>query len=134
VRRAIDELGDDLWDEHDGVVQPSIRVVRDGHLVRVDLTPATLDGQLVLDGIDLLVPGGGAIDLRRPRPRLRIHPGRVSGEPHLVHSRLTTRAVAGLARRGLSLDRIAELYPDDDPHGLVEAIDFEAQLESAAAA
>jgi uncharacterized protein (DUF433 family) len=88
----------------------------------------------VLDGIDLLVPGGDAIDLRRPRPRLRIHPGRVSGEPHLVHSRLTTQAVAGLARRGLPLDRIAELYPDEDAQGLAETIDFEAQLERAAAA
>lgn len=64
-----------------------------------------------MDSVDLFAPGDGLIDLRRPRPKLRIHPGRISGEPHLKGSRLTTRAIAGLLDRSLPQDMVAELYP-----------------------
>jgi len=68
------------------------------------------------------------VDLRVPRPRLRIVPGKVAGEPHLVGSRLTTRTVAGLAVRGLSVAQIAVLYPHEEPEALAEAVELERSL------
>src|SRR5680860_533635 len=81
VRAALEQLGDELWEQAlDGRDVPTIRVNVDGRIIRLDGPPRTMDGQQVLPSIDLLAPGH-AIDLRRPRPHLRIVPGRVSGEP-----------------------------------------------------
>jgi uncharacterized protein (DUF433 family) len=68
------------------------------------------------------------VDLRAPRPRLRIVPGKVAGEPHLVGSRLTTRTVAALAARGFSAEQIAALYMHEDPAALAEAVELERSL------
>ena len=85
------------------------------------------------DVLDVLGPfdiekGTWGPDLRQPMPHLRIVPGKVSGEPHLAHSRLTTQSVATLADRGFSLDDIKRLYPDESPDGLSEAIELERRL------
>ena len=132
VRAAIDQLGEDLWDRTGVVPTPTVRVDPVGRIVTT--AGSHLDGQLLAETVDLFAPGESGPDLRRPRPRLRIHPGRVSGEPHLVDSRLTTRAVAGLAGRGLSAETIAELYPDEDPVALAEALDLERTLHTEAVA
>ena len=59
-----------------------------------------------VDGLELLAPYIGAgqrgPDLLRPRPHLRIVPSKVSGEPHIAGSRLTTPTIAALGERGLS--------------------------------
>lgn len=49
---------------------------------------STLDGQYVLDHdqLDLFAPFERGVDLRAPRPRLWIAPGKVAGEPHLAIS------------------------------------------------
>jgi uncharacterized protein (DUF433 family)/DNA-binding transcriptional MerR regulator len=133
VREALDQLGDRLWDDHGDAPRPTVMVTRQGRIVLTDELPRTVSGQLLIHTFDLFAPEG-MVDLRQPRRLLRIHPGRVSGEPHLVHSRLTTRAVAGLVRRGLSLELIAQLYPRDDPEGIAEAIDLEVGLGMLAAA
>ena len=70
-------------------------------------------------------------DLLRPRPLLRIVPAKVSGEPHVVNSRLTTLTIAALAARGFSARRIAGLY-DEPVEAIEEAIDLERQLASTA--
>lgn len=133
VRRILDELGDDLWmiDQRDRV--PTIKVTRSGEAVKEAGPTEVLAGQRVLDGdaFDLFAPFGTAPDLRVARARLRIVPGKVAGEPHLVRSRLTTRDVAGLARRGLTLEEIRKLYPGENPDALREAIDLEASLSVA---
>lgn len=67
-------------------------------------------------------------DLVSPRPHLRIVPGKVAGEPHLAGSRLTTLSVAALARRGLSLEEIAALFPDQQRAALGEAVELEDEL------
>ncbi|MGI9018790.1 MAG: DUF433 domain-containing protein [Euzebya sp.] len=92
----------------------SILVTRSGQIVIMHDPPAMVDGQLLID----------SVDLRRPRPKLRIHPGRISGEPHLKGSRLTTRAIAGLLDRGLPQDMVEELYPMDDPEGIAQTVDL----------
>ncbi len=55
---------------------------------------------------------GHGPDLIRPRPHLRILPGKVSGEPHLHHSRTTTLTVMSLVDRCGDVDKVAALYPE----------------------
>ena len=105
-----------------------------GAIVIVD-SDAThdLSGQGVLaEWLDLLGPfagtDGSGPDLRRPRERLRIVPGKCAGEPHLEGSRLTTVTIAALAGRGYTLDDVARLYPDEARASLAEAIDLESSL------
>ncbi len=138
VRRALEQLaslGLDLWrGDRDDDASPLI-VTRDGKLhVRAATYTMTSFGQGLLDGdqLDVLGPfdteSRQGPDLRRPRPHLRIIPGKLSGEPHLVSSRLTTQAVASLASRGFTVADISRLYPDESPEGLAEAVDLELQL------
>ena len=68
-------------------------------------------------------------DLVRPRPTLRIVPGKLSGEPHVEATRIPTRRLATLARRGFAEERILEMYSVLDPTNVAEAIDLEGQLE-----
>lgn len=71
--------------------------------------------------------GAHGPDLKRPRPHLRIVPAKVSGEPHIEHSRLTSQTVAALANRGYTADQIAAMY-DEPVQSIREAIDLERQL------
>lgn len=131
VRRLMDTVGERLWSiDASGREVPTILVGRDGTVFLAERPLSTLDGQHVLehDQLDLLAPFEGGADLRAPRRRLRIVPGKVAGEPHLVGSRLTTRTVAALVARGFSVERIAALYPHEDPEALAEAIELEHSL------
>lgn len=130
IRRAIDKLGDDPWVEDDaGHSRPTVFVSAEGEILLDRDPPEALGGQLLLDTVvDLFAPFDEGPDLRQPRPRLRIVPGKVAGEPHLVHSRLTTRTVGALADRGFTLKQIAALYPSEDPVALGEAVELERQL------
>ena len=82
--------------------------------------------------LDLLGPfecdGQQGPDLLRPRPNLRIIPARVSGDPHLAGSRITTQVAAALHRNMADLDKIAALYPGFDARIFEEAIEFEYSL------
>lgn len=99
VRAALREAADQLWVVDDsGRERPTIQVTEAGEIV----FPGgyRVDGQAMLPVLDLFAPFEKGPDLRVPHPHLRIVPGRVAGEPHLAHSRLTTRVVAALADRG----------------------------------
>jgi uncharacterized protein (DUF433 family) len=93
----------------------------------------TLD--LEADYLDLLKPYGVAgllgPDLLRPRSHLRIVPLKVAGEPHVEHSRITTRTLAALQDRGFNTARIAAMY-EIDRTAVEQAIDLEAQLAGTA--
>jgi uncharacterized protein (DUF433 family) len=133
IRRALTALGDELWHVDAGVERPRIYVTRDGKIVVDRDTPRTLGGQgIVADLLDLFGPFDRGPDLRTPRPKLRIVPGKVAGEPHLQGSRLTTPTIAALDRRGYELDDIAALYPREDVEAIVEALDLERELAQAA--
>lgn len=69
-------------------------------------------------------------DLRRPRPHLRIVPERVSGEPHVEHTRLTTPTLAGLVAREFSAEKVALMY-DVTVDAVREAVDLETALSAA---
>ena len=136
VRQALhrlDESGLDLWD---GSTSASpLYVDRAGQILIVTAESAHEPGgqERIAECLDLLAPfesadGGVGPDLRRPRERLRIVPGKVAGEPHIDGSRLTTLAVAALAGRGYEIADLLRLYPDESAESLAQAVDLEASL------
>jgi uncharacterized protein (DUF433 family) len=141
VRRALaelDDLGLDIWSSSYEGPRTPLRVDRSGK-VYVDTGPMveTTHREGVLEEtLDLLGPfeidGGRGPDLVQPRPHLRIVPGKVSGEPHLDHSRITTQAVSALYDRFGDMHRVISFYPDVAPEAITEAIDLERQLQPAA--
>lgn len=75
------------------------------------------------------VAGMRGPDLVRPRPTLRIVPGKLSGEPHVEATRIPTQMLAALERRGFEPPAIVEMYPALNVTNVAEAIDLEVQLE-----
>ena len=137
VRRALLELDErdlDIWSS-DYVGPPSaLRVDRSGqiYITAQRRVETTFREGVFEESLDLLAPferaDGHGPDLIRPRPHLRIIPGKVSGEPHLVRSRITTQTVAALHERLRSVERIAALYPEVEGKAIAEAIELERQL------
>jgi uncharacterized protein (DUF433 family) len=136
VRRALERLdlaGLDLWDPMSETGSPLL-VDRTGriYIATVDALIDAAGASLLDVGLDLLGPfvGGQAHgpDLRRPRPSLRIVPGKCAGEPHLEGSRVTTVSIKALFDRGFDDDAIARLYPDLDRRGLSDAVELEHDL------
>jgi len=135
VRRALAALANldvELWSEEGG---PSVRVDLNGEIfILTDWGAERPDGARPLDEdmLNLIEPfqlrAARGPDLQRPRPNLRIVPGKLSGSPHIAHSRIETLAVAALADRGFDSEKISRLYPQVMPIALVEAVDLERQL------
>lgn len=71
-------------------------------------------------------------DLLEPRPLLRILPGKLHGEPHVVHTRISTAVLYELHREGYSDEQICRMYPDISTDALLQAIDLEQSLVTAA--
>lgn len=136
VRRALKALRQDLdlelWTEERG---PSVAVDRAGKVFFTADGISNVEGQRVLDGdmLDLIAPfeteQGRAPDLYAPRPSLRIIPGKLSGSPHIVKTRIETIALAALRQRGLSEAKIAALYPIAPRNAIAEALDLEHELQ-----
>ena len=137
VRRALRVLAEldlSVWDTASAVspfaVDASGEVfVRDGDRVFDSAGHPTL---LPEESLDLTAPFSTAgllgPDLIAPRAHLRIVPAKVSGEPHLEGSRITTVTLAALADRGFGVKQIANLYEVPELQ-VGEAIELEAQLE-----
>jgi uncharacterized protein (DUF433 family) len=66
-------------------------------------------------------------DLIAPRRHLRIVPAKVSGEPHIENSRITTLTLAALAARRYGIGQIAQMYEVSEA-AVAEALDLEHQL------
>jgi uncharacterized protein (DUF433 family)/DNA-binding transcriptional MerR regulator len=73
-------------------------------------------------------PGHIGPDLVKPRPNLRIIPGKLAGEPHVRWTRIPTQIVAALSKDGFATAEIIRLYPDLTPEVVAECIDLEEQL------
>ncbi len=140
VRRVLsllDKLGLDLWRPNGNRADRSPLLVDRAGYVFVWAGDDLLDSNgrptlnYPVDGLELLAPYIGAgqrgPDLLRPRPHLRIVPSKVTGEPHIAGSRLTTPTIAALGERGLSPSEIAEMYEVDDT-AVAEALDLERDL------
>jgi uncharacterized protein (DUF433 family) len=116
---------------------PVVAVDRAGGII-FDPTgePIDLVGQAMFgdhESLNLVLPfqtaeGTKGPDLICPRPSLRIIPGKLGGEPHIARSRVETRALAALARRGMGSSNIIQLYPNVPEVAVREAIDLEKQL------
>ncbi len=136
VRKALAELerrGLDIWDDSASYPDSPLRVDSSAKIYVVDDDVFGVDGQQPIAGmLDLLGPFDGdgrrGPDLVRPRPHLRIIPGRVSGEPHLAGSRITTQVAAALHRNIADTEKIAALYPGFDASIFQEAIKLEFSL------
>ena len=135
VREALEELERrdlDIWAENTRQQGSPLRVDPTGRVHLTDGWTAGMGGQMSLPGLDLLGPfkvgNGNGPDLVRPRPRLRIVPGKVSGEPHLQSSRITTQALAALSARMGNIQAVSALFPHVDAGAIEEAIDLEASL------
>jgi DNA-binding transcriptional MerR regulator len=142
VRRALRDLRDldlSLWRE-DGT---STVLVDRGGSIHFDygetlVTPVGAASQQVVAGelLDLAAPfsdqGRQGPDLRRPRPQLRIVPGKLAGAPHVAETRLETEALFALAQRGVAAEQIARLYPFAAPQAIAQALELEAELHKAA--
>lgn len=137
VRRALAalrELDLEVWTEEHG---PSVAVSRSGEVFfDVPGYVGNVVGQRALDAdlLDLIAPfpteQGAAPDLYAPRPSLRIIPGKLSGSPHIVKTRIETIALAALEDRGLPESKIAALYPLAPRAAITEALDLEHQLRA----
>lgn len=79
-------------------------------------------------------PGRTGPDLQRPRPHLRIIPGKLGGEPHVEATRISTRTVAALIRDGLDDRQVLRLYGDLTAESVAECWDLEKQLQANLAA
>ena len=136
VREALAELerrGLDIWDDCGERPGSPLRVDSSATIFVLDDDVSRVDGQRPLAGmLDLLGPfecaGQRGPDLVRPRPNLRIIPGRVSIEPHLAGSRITTQVAAALHRNIADVEKIAALYPGFGARVFEEAIEFEHSL------
>ena len=136
VKETLEELefrGLDIWAEEPHESGTPLLVNIDGRVHLSDGWAAGTHGQMSLvPMLDLLGPFGtgnrNGPDLIRPRPGIRIVPGKVSGEPHLVGSRITTKSVAALYRRFGDLTPVAALYPEASPETIAQAIDLENTL------
>jgi uncharacterized protein (DUF433 family)/DNA-binding transcriptional MerR regulator len=82
--------------------------------------------------LHLVGPYRDGPDLLEPRPLLRIIPGKLHGEPHIVNTRIPSALVFNLAQEGYSLHAIREMYPEADHGALDQAIEFERSLRPAA--
>ena len=133
VLAELDERGLGIWDDSSGDLSSPLRVDVSGKIwLHVDGVPYH-EGQGALPGsLDLLGPFDLADrrgpDLIRPRPNLRIVPGRVSGEPHLARSRITTLSAAALYQNLGDLAAVAELYPGFGVEAFRDAVEFERSL------
>jgi uncharacterized protein (DUF433 family)/DNA-binding transcriptional MerR regulator len=74
-------------------------------------------------------PYHGAPDLLEPRPLLRILPGKLHGEPHLLGTRITSVTVYALHAAGYTRAQIRTMYPEAQPEGLDQAVELEESLQ-----
>lgn len=78
--------------------------------------------------LDLVAPYKNGPDLLHPRPLLRIVPGKLHGEPHIVDTRIPSLTIGTLGKAGYTIEQIGLMYPDASVAALQEAIDFERSL------
>lgn len=138
VRRALDalrDLGAPIWKAGN---DPVLFVDGAGNIyLKRPEGVQTLNGQLQLGDeslLDLVVPfatreGTRGPDLVRPRPELRILPGKLGGSPHVVGTRNETCAIAALDKDDFSTDGILSLYPYLTRAQIEQAVDLERQLD-----
>jgi DNA-binding transcriptional MerR regulator/uncharacterized protein (DUF433 family) len=132
IRQALDELG--LRGKPAERLHEVIVVSQGGHLF-LDFpdegTVRAVRGQqgAFRDMLRLVRPYRRGPDLLTPRPLLRIIPGKLHGEPHLLSTRIPAAAVYSLLQSGYTLEQIRSFYSEASPEAVAEAIDLDQSLE-----
>jgi len=130
IRQATSELSE-LGLQHE-VFAEMVRVSATGDLyfpvdeTDMQATPAQQGAWAEL--LQFVRPYHAAPDLLQPRPLLRIIPGKLHGEPHLLDTRIPSAAIYTLHERGYTLQDLVAMYPEASEPGLRSAIDFEHSL------
>lgn len=70
--------------------------------------------------------------LLTPRPLLRIMPGKMHGEPHIINTRIPSAAISEMHDLGYTGGQIREMYPEASAAAIKQAIEFERSLVRAA--
>ena len=86
------------------------------------------------DLLDFVSPYAGAPDLLQPRPLLRIIPGKLHGEPHVLDTRISSATLYALEEAGYTAEQVGQMYPDVSPEALAQALDLERSLQAPRAA
>jgi uncharacterized protein (DUF433 family)/DNA-binding transcriptional MerR regulator len=80
------------------------------------------------DFLELVQPYNSAPHLLEPRPLVRIRPGKLHGEPHVLRTRVPTATIFQLRQMGYELVELGAMYPMATPEALAQAIEFEQSL------
>jgi uncharacterized protein (DUF433 family)/DNA-binding transcriptional MerR regulator len=80
------------------------------------------------DTLEVVQPYNNAPHLLEPRPLLRIRPGKLHGEPHVLRTRVPTATLFHLQQMGYGLEEIRAMYPVASPEALAQALEFEQSL------
>ncbi len=137
VRRAAANLRDLGKREH----LSSYKLVADGDSIVLVSGEDFIDlvrhpGQHVLAQMsDVLAPfvntaGVGVPDFTRPRERLEVDAGVLSGYPVVAGTRVPFDLVAGLVNDGVPPERISDYYPDVDAEAARQAVDYAGYVEA----
>lgn len=140
VRHALRQLAEldlGLWSEEHG---PAVAVDRGGTIIvlakpdpeapeRQRRMPMAQDELLTVTLPFATPEGSRGPDLNRPRPLLRIVPGKLGGAPHVAHTRVESQALAALATGGLPVATIYALYPALSHDEVDDALSLERQLD-----
>lgn len=136
IRQALDQL------DRQGISREELHrlvaVLQHGQLV-LEIGDAAMLARPGLQGrmpemLPLVRPYQAAPDLLEPRPRLRIIPGKLHGEPHLAGTRISSATIFALDQLGYDRATIREMYPEAAAEAIDEAIEFERSLRCSRAA
>lgn len=83
--------------------------------------------------LHLVAPYYRGPDLLEPRPTLSIIPGKLSGEPHIRDTRISTLNIFALHLSGYRNRDILEFYPDISDVSIKDSIELESMLRPIAA-
>jgi len=67
-------------------------------------------------------------DLIEPRPSLRIVPGKLSSEVHVIGTRVSSQMIRAICQRNIDVDGVLTLYPFLTAENVNEALSLEEQL------
>lgn len=101
----------------------------EGRYMRADRSGQTV---LIPEVLNLVEPFRDAPDLLEPRELIRIIPGKLHGEPHVVNTRISTAVLFRLSEMGYRDADIREMYPSVSAKALRQALDLERSLHHAA--
>jgi uncharacterized protein (DUF433 family)/DNA-binding transcriptional MerR regulator len=101
--------------------QGSVMRVHEGHQLGIEWM------------LDLIAPYDSGPDLISPRPHLSIIPGKLTGQPHVVDTRISSLNLYSLHQSGYDDEQIRRFFPEVSAAALLDAIDLENSLDRLAA-